>query len=333
MYQRILIPLDGSSEPEHVVPVVERELAPDGEVVLLMVTPPRATKRLGGHVFLGSQQQEADQFEALAYLKGVIRGQEVGRGQWRCETTVSESVAEAIVNTAGREGVELIAMYTHDRKGLSKLVRGNVAREVERIATVEVKTFTDSELASAPVDIRREAVAGTISDKHEATLAKLKLANYEGVDIFADLSKDQIDRVVSLAERLSLSPGEALGTGGELGQRVFIILGGEAQLSAHSEVGEITIRAAGPGESFPLAAILGTGQLITSGEATTDMEVLAIPRSELLDLCEAEPEIGSQIYRAVARLFAQRYNSTLAHLAISAEREMRHGPTQPDSEA
>ena len=53
------------------------------------------------------------------------------------------------------------------------------------------------------------------------------------------------------------------------------------------------------------------------------MEVLAIPRSELLMLCSRDSEIGVRIYSAIGRLFSNRYAETLTHLAITAERELR----------
>ena len=76
-------------------------------------------------------------------------------------------------------------------------------------------------------------------------------------------------------------------------------------------------------ESFPLAALLGSGTLITSGEALTDMDVLAIPRSQLLLLCSKDNEVGMKVHFNVAQLFAARYSETLTQLATSAEREVR----------
>jgi CRP-like cAMP-binding protein len=122
---------------------------------------------------------------------------------------------------------------------------------------------------------------------------------------------------------LQVTAGEMLGIGGELGQDLFIILAGEAHLTTHSDVGEILVRIARPGDAFPLATLLGSGTLITSGEALTNMELLKIPRSGLLALCFRDTDLSMRIYAATARLFANRYAETLAHLAISAERELQ----------
>ena len=311
MYRKALIPLDGSKEAEEVFPLVKDELDPEGEVLLTQVIPPTKTQMVGGHIILGSQQEEADRYEALSYLRSVSRQQEGEAGRWRFEVEVDNSVAEGIVRLASREGVDLIAMYTHDRKLLARHIKRSIAREVQRRAGMEVRIFGTRELSE-----RAGAAAAAAGGDNRV---------FRQIDAFSDLSAEQIDRVVALGRRLQVAAGERLGAAGELGANMFLILEGEAHLTTHSEVGEISVRIAQPGEAFPLAALLGSGSLITSGEALSDMEVLAIPRSDLLLLCSREPEIGMRLYAAIGRLFANRYAETLTHLTISAERELRQG--------
>ena len=43
-----------------------------------------------------------------------------------CAVEVSESVANCIANYASQEGADLIALYTHGRTGLAKLLKGSV---------------------------------------------------------------------------------------------------------------------------------------------------------------------------------------------------------------
>ena len=312
MYRKTLIPLDGSKEAEEVFPLVKDELDPAGEVILAQVIPPAKTQMVGGHIILGSQQEEANRYEAISYLRSVGRQQDWEAGQWRFEVEVDNSVAEGIVRLAGREGADLIAMYTHDRKLLARHIKRSIAREVQRRAGMEVRIFGTRELAELSGAAAETAAGGD----HRV---------FRQIDAFSDLSAEQIDRVAALGQRLKVAAGDRLGAAGELGENMFLILEGEAHLTTHSEVGEISVRIAQPGEAFPLAALLGSGSLITSGEALTDMEVLAIPRSDLLLLCSREPEVGMRLYAAIGRLFANRYAETLTHLTISAERELRQG--------
>ena len=314
MYDKVLIPLDGSPAAEEVFPLVKGDLAQDGEVILVQVIPPARTQKVGEHVILASQQEEGDRAEAMRYLRSLVRQQDRGAGNWRLEVEVAGSVADGIVRLADRESVDLIAMYTHDRKLLARHVKRSIAREVQRRVATEVRIFGTKELEERVVDT---TPVGEAKDGDNRI--------YRQIDAFSDLSQEQIEKVVALGTKRDVSAGELLGTGGELGEYMFVILEGEAHLTTHSEVGEISVRIARPGEAFPLAVLLGSGTLITSGEALTDMEVLAIPRSALLMLCSREPEIGMRVYAAVGRLFSNRYAETLTHLTISAERELNLG--------
>ena len=200
------------------------------------------------------------------------------------------------MNLAARERVDFIAMYTHDRRLLARHVKRSIAGEVQRKASTQVRVFGTRELEGYTPGL---AVTG---DNQSLDTQVLKQ-----VDVFEDLSDEQIEKVMSLGQRLLVSTGETLGTGGEPAQHLYVILEGEAHLTTHSQVGEISVRIARPGEAFPLATLLGSGTLITSGEALSDMEVLAIPRSELLKLCESDKEIGMRVYASIGRLFSNRY--------------------------
>ena len=314
MYQKVLIPLDGSKEAEEVFPLVRNELTEDGEVILIQVIPPAYTQKVGEHIILASQQEETDRAEAMAYLRSLVRQQDWSADNWRLAVEVANSVADGIVRLADRESVDLIAMYTHDRKLLARHVKRSIAREVQRRTSTEVRVFGTRELQ----ELAAEAAPAGDSPEGDNRI-------FRQIDAFGDLSPEQIEKVVSLGARRHVEAGELLGTGGELGEYMFVILEGEAHLTTHSEIGEISVRIARPGEAFPLAALLGSGTLITSGEALTEMEVLAIPRSELLMLCSREPEIGMRIYAAIGRLFSNRYAETLTHLTISAARELERG--------
>ena len=151
-----------------------------------------------------------------------------------------------------------------------------------------------------------------------------KRRTLKATGIFRDLSEEQIDEVARLGGPLRVSAGSILGRAGELGECLFIVLEGKAQLSSQSSIGEITVRIVGPGESFPLASIVGSGGLITTAKAMTDMEVLAIARSALVDLCYENTEIGTRIYAAVAEVLAGRYGQTLKHLTFNGERVLTH---------
>ena len=149
MYQKVLIPLDGTTEAEKVFATVKEELAPDCEVILLQVIPPGKTLVRDGHVFISGHQEEDERSKAMVYLKGVIERLGGGPESWRREITIQGSVAQGIADVASRMEADLIAMYTHDRKGIAKVVQRSVAKAVQRRAPTVVKVFKPHELVPA----------------------------------------------------------------------------------------------------------------------------------------------------------------------------------------
>ena len=301
MYQNVLVPLDRSVESEGILDVVPDLVGADGQATLLTVIPPGRTKSLGELVVLGSQQEEEDRSRALAYLNRIASRLEQSSCKATPAVVINDSVPAAIVAYANRNSIDLISMFTHDRRGLARLVKGSVAREVERRAVMPVRVFRPEDLAQG--DSRADADVNQEFD-------------FGSVDMFARLSREQISSVVALGATVSVKEGETLGAGGEAGQNLYIIQSGEAQLTAQAEIGQIAVRVAGPKESFPQAVLLGEGTLITAGSALSDMTLLQIPRAALLDLCTNDAAIGRGIYaghRPTVRQPLQSYPDPARH--------------------
>lgn len=147
-YRRILIPMDKTREAEGVVPIVQGLLGTDGEVILLhVITPASAAPGAEGAGAPGAGREEASRRDALEYLNGVVGRLGLAAHRWRCHVNFASSVAEGIANHAAQEKVDLIAMYTHDRKGLAKLIKASVAKKVQDRAQVTVQVFRPRELA------------------------------------------------------------------------------------------------------------------------------------------------------------------------------------------
>ena len=63
------------------------------------------------------------------------------------DVVIGESVAEQIIHYAGREGCDLIAIATHGRGGLSRMLRGSVGNAVTRSARTCTLVFHPSKIA------------------------------------------------------------------------------------------------------------------------------------------------------------------------------------------
>ena len=145
MYKRAVVPLDGSSTAEAIVPFVLEIAGPlDMEVVLVRVVVPVTPVAVeASHAVLIDtvDQRRAD---AAAYLKGVAAAL-IAKGV-RVSTEVRYGRAvDGIVAVARDVDADLIAMTTHGRGALGRLLFGSVAEAVLREADIPVFMLRQTE--------------------------------------------------------------------------------------------------------------------------------------------------------------------------------------------
>ena len=312
MYRKIVVPLDGSEEAEKALPIAQNVLAPGGEVVLLHIIKP-VSAGLGheeGFIVFNDQLEDGERSTWLNYLEDVRNQNNGAASKTRCEVVISGSVAGGITQSASKEDADLIVMYTHDRKGLAKLIRGSIAEKVQRTVPIEVHVFNPWKLEEQTVPVERQEGVEQL-DTLVSTLNKVAL--------FQGLSEQQLNLVASLAQPKQVKTGDVLGEAGALGEYLFIVIHGEAQLSAPSAAGDITVRIAEPGEVFHVASLTRSAVLTTSGKALTDMELLAIPGTQLKKLCYKNPDLGLTVYTNFADLLVDRYNRSVSDIVLSSE--------------
>ncbi|MFC2013844.1 universal stress protein [Chloroflexota bacterium] len=138
MYKKILVPVDGSELTEctleHVRAIAKGCNVP--EVILLRVVEPlRNVYEFGEDWYKGAQ--EKIQAEAKDYLSKVVAALKKD-GITADAVVVSDQPAEAILNYAKRNQVDLIIMSTHGRSGVSRWVIGSVADRVVRHSVAPV---------------------------------------------------------------------------------------------------------------------------------------------------------------------------------------------------
>jgi nucleotide-binding universal stress UspA family protein len=132
MYEKILVPLDGSKRAEAILPHVKRlTRLCDAEVILLQVVdpPPRIEVPEEFNMALHQQQLERLAQAAKDYLSRLEdEFREKGIRVRKC--VVHGPVVEAILTTANRDKADLVAIASHGRTGLAQVFYGSVAAGV-----------------------------------------------------------------------------------------------------------------------------------------------------------------------------------------------------------
>jgi nucleotide-binding universal stress UspA family protein len=137
VYNRILVPLDGSKLAEAILPLAQR-LTRGFDIPLHLLTVIQqdavvATRAAGSDVRKQAAQRAQD------YLRGVSAQVSHRVGPERVQMSVQiAQVADAIVEEAESVPQTLIALSSHGRSGLTRMVLGSVADKVIRGTTAPV---------------------------------------------------------------------------------------------------------------------------------------------------------------------------------------------------
>lgn len=153
---KVLLTLDGSDFAEAAIPIA-RQLAamPGAEIHLLAVIEPdavverpravAAASHANGVAWLSADECDPDPAEALPlgidmilehYLEEVAR--QFPENVVRPALRVGPYPAEQIIAYAEANGIDLIVMATHGRKGIDQLVHGSIAGRVLRAGVAPV---------------------------------------------------------------------------------------------------------------------------------------------------------------------------------------------------
>jgi len=139
MYERVLIPLDGSEVAEQILPFAEKVAGPlDAEIALLRVVEPISPgEALAAGGVVAPDAFLLRELDAKRYLMNVER-QLTEKGLRVRTRVLLGPAADEIVAAAGTLGADLIAMTTHGRSGMGRLLFGSVAEAVLHAAQVPV---------------------------------------------------------------------------------------------------------------------------------------------------------------------------------------------------
>lgn len=143
-FKRIVVPLDGSALAEQIIPRIATLAEMEGsEVTLLYVLKP--------HNYSQEQIQdptlpwwEKDIASAQAYLFPIATRLRRRGFTVSSDIVIGENVPEKIAEFARCEKADLIAIATHGRGGLSRMLYGSVTDALTRTARVSVFVFHPS---------------------------------------------------------------------------------------------------------------------------------------------------------------------------------------------
>jgi nucleotide-binding universal stress UspA family protein len=155
-HKRVLVALDGSTAGEAVMKLLMEIAGPlDMTIMLLHVLEPISSPVTDGGVVLDDLEgRRCEAEEYLAPIAAALRWQSVNTS-WAIR---HGRAADEILAAAKESGADMIAMATHGRTGLGRLLFGSVAEAVLRQASVPVFMIRQPHTVETTAAARKEAV-------------------------------------------------------------------------------------------------------------------------------------------------------------------------------
>lgn len=140
-FKRIVVPLDGSTLAEQILPrVLELAKLEEAEIVLLNVLIPQtyAQKEIDDPSLPWWDKDISRAQVYLSYVATRLRNRGVAV---TTDIVIAENVASAIGDFASREKADVIAIATHGRGGLARMIRGSVADAIMHSGRMSMLVF------------------------------------------------------------------------------------------------------------------------------------------------------------------------------------------------
>jgi len=153
LIKTILVPLDGSPLAEQILRLV-RPLARRTEAHIVLVAAVVPT-----HTWLGAEEPRDEESASAGAALESIRQSLNAEGLKASVKVMSGKAADCIRDAATSEGADIIAMTSHGRSGLPRLVTGSVTDEVIRTAPEPVLVLRASDLEPDDLEINEILVA------------------------------------------------------------------------------------------------------------------------------------------------------------------------------
>ena len=150
MFERIVVPLDGSARAEHALPVAARiARASGGSIHVLQVVSPLIdySGGLAPVPLMTEQSVEMEMAEAASYLNTVAAWQILAGIKTTTEILFGLP-APHILGAARSRRADLIVLCSHGRTGFTRWVLGSVAHQLVHQSAVPVLILRESESAA-----------------------------------------------------------------------------------------------------------------------------------------------------------------------------------------
>jgi len=149
-----------------------------------------------------------------------------------------------------------------------------------------------------------------------------KELSFEGIPIFVELRKEELDKIKLLVSLNTYPAGEVIFKEGVAGDAFYVLYSGEVKISKlidKKEEREKVLAKLSPGEFFGEMALFDDRPRSASAVATVQSKVLLIKREDFKGLLKRETQIASSLLSSIIRIISGRLRETNLELVTIYE--------------
>lgn len=135
---------------------------------------------------------------------------------------------------------------------------------------------------------------------------------FRQVQLFAELSDDDLARICADASDVSLAPGDVLFREGDPGDRAFLVSSGEVEILRTTDLREVLIAVRTTDDVIGEMALLDEQPRSATARARSATELVSIPKATLEDLLATSPSAARSILAPLSRRVRET-NDRLRH--------------------
>lgn len=124
--------------------------------------------------------------------------------------------------------------------------------------------------------------------------------------LFSEFSEGELDTLTDLAETVQVNAGDCIVRQDELGDCMFVLLGGNARVLHRTEGRQVELAELGPGDFFGELALVDHGPRSADVEAVGECTLLRVPQSVIRALSGVYPSAAFKLLIAVGRVLVER---------------------------
>jgi len=218
-------------------------------------------------------------------------------------TQVDLSAAKLFQQMASRlesHGGELIFSTVRSGEGLGRKVEKTLRKISPYGKIVAIKTFIDADEA---LEYAENTLLEKLGEPHHSPEKRFTLAE---IEIFKDLSPEELSDVTKVLKKREFSAGDVLFQSGETGDELFIVLSGEIDATLPYGIHHYKRLATfGPGTFFGEVCFLQTGTRTADARVTHKAELYVLEKEGFRQLEKENPSAAIAILTTLGQALSE----------------------------